>query len=781
MQNLFRENKKNIWFWLFLVIAVILLFVMPKLSLDAGNTGDEDAFQIPQGENVINYFQTHGADTTCLNFKSNLQYYGSSFDVVTAFINRVCHIDEINISRHICNSLLGWLAIFIAGLIAYHLGGFRAACFTMVLLFLSPRFLGHSYNNPKDLPFATAVILALYGMLSFFKQFPKVKWHTYLILVFAIAFAISVRIGGLILFGYFGLFGLIYLIHTFSSNKRQLKLANKKNIALKDYISGKTIGRMLIMGIGICVVGYFAGLLLWPYALQAPIKHPIEAFKLMSSFDVSLRQLFEGSLQWSDVLPWYYTPKYIFMTIPIAVIVGLILFFVCCWREKKDRFWAFFAFFTFFFPVFWIVFTHANVYGGWRHAMFAYPPMVVAAGWGFDALVKWIESKLTVNHEQLTINNEKKDGKKASSEKGNAEQENDGKGAINRVSTKGIIVNIASVILFLALLIGPIRHIIANHPYEYVYFNELAGGMNKAYGNYEMDYYYHSTREASEWIIANAEPNADGSKIKVATWHTASVCYFFRKDTARFIPTFCRWYEKGNNDWDYAIFTITGMAPEQIKNAGAFPPPDCIKTIDVDGKPICLILKRQSKVDMLGNQYKSKNQVDSAIICFKEALAINPYNEAALNNIIECYLMRGLLDSAKTYIDQELTFLPKYETANYFLAHYYMTKGEMDKAIETCKFIIDCNFKFTSAYHLMCNIYLRQNDVKNAEKALLQLIEHDQLDNTGVQQLIQIYKADGLDDRGAYRKLYKKIATSLDKRGKKEDAKIYWDLYKQLR
>jgi DNA-binding SARP family transcriptional activator len=755
---------------------------MPILSLDAGNTGDEDAFQIPQGENVINYFQTHGADTTCLDFKSNLQYYGASFDVVTAFINRVCNVDDINISRHICNSLLGWLAIFIAGLIAYHVGGFRAACFTMLLLFLSPRFLGHSFNNPKDLPFASAVVLALYGMLLFFKQFPKVKWYTYLILTFAIAFAISVRIGGLILFGYFGLFGLIYLIHSFAENKRQLKLSNKKNIAVSDYISGKMIGKMLIMGLGICVVGYFAGLLLWPYALQAPIKHPMEAFKLMSSFDVSIRQLFEGSLQWSDVLPWYYTPKYIFMTIPIAVIVGLVLFFVCCWRKKEDRFWTFFVFFTFFFPVFWIVFTHANVYGGWRHAMFAYPPMVVAAGWGFDALVTWIEEKLGSATQGSCAAHKGSEALRASGESSKKEEENsDSRDVPWRVSTKGIMVNIAAVVVLLALLIGPIRHIIANHPYEYVYFNELAGDMDKAYGNYEMDYYYHSTREASEWIIANAEPNADGSKIIVATWHTASVNYFLRKDTARFITSFSRWYEKGNNNWDYAIFTITGMAPEQIKNAGAFPPPDCIKTIDVDGKPICLILKRQSKIDMLGNQYKSKNQADSAILCFKEALAINPYNEAALNNIIECYLMRGQLDSAKTYIDQELSFLPKYETANYFLAHYYMTKGEMDKAIETCKFIIDCNFKFTSAYHLMCNIYLRQNDIKNAEKALSQLIDHDQLDNAGVQQLINIYKADGLDDRGAYRKLYKKMAKSLESRGKKEEAQIYWDLYKQLR
>ena len=87
--------------------------------------------------------------------------------------------------------------------------------------------------------------------------------------------------------------------------------------------------------------------------------------------------------------------------------------------------------------------------------------------------------------------------------------------------------------------------------------------MNKAYGNYEMDYYYHSTREASEWVLANAKKSGmeTGKKIKVATWHTASVNYLFRKDTADFQVVFSRWYERGNNDWDYAIFTITGIMP----------------------------------------------------------------------------------------------------------------------------------------------------------------------------------------------------------------------------
>ncbi|MBP5664189.1 MAG: hypothetical protein J6X16_07960 [Bacteroidales bacterium] len=754
MKAFLKKNLTNPWFWTFIVLIIAFFFLLPIMSTDAGNSGDEDGFQWPYAEQIYNFYATGGKDTTCLQ-NDDMGMHGGFFDQFTYAIVKWFNIEDYSQLRHICNALFGWICILFVGLLAYRLGGWRAGVFAIILLFLSPRFLGHSFNNPKDLIYASMMMAGLYYVFCLVKEYPNPKISTSVKLAIFAALAIVSRFAGYLLFAYLVFFLIIYHI-----------ILNKKSSLSKN--SFKTIGRYVIFVAAIGLVSFGICIALWPYIMSSPIKTTLKIFTEMSQYNISIRQLFEGSLQWSDVLPWYYTPKYIFMTIPIAVIIGVILFFVLCWIKKEDRFWAFFVFFTFFFPVFWIVYTHANVYGGWRHALFAYPPMVAAAGWGFDALVKWIEKKIGM---ETCGQKETKDDKDS----------NNGRDAINRVSIKGIIVNVASVIVLLVLLIGPIRHIIANHPYEYVYFNELEGGIDKAYGNYELDYYYHSTREASEWIIANAEPNADGSKIKVATWHIASVNYFFRKDTARFAPLFCRWYEKGNNDWDYAIFTITGMAPEQIKHATAFPPVDCIKTIDVDGKPICLILKRRSKVDMLGNQYKSKNQVDSAIICFKEALAINPYNEAALNNIIECYLMKGQLDSAKTYIDHELTFMPKYETANYFLAHYYMTKGEMDKAIETCKFIIDCNFKFTSAYHLMCNIYLRQNDIKNAEKALSQLIDHDQLDNAGVQQLINIYKADGLDDRGAYRKLYKKIAKSLESRGKKEEAQTYWDLYKQLR
>jgi len=297
-----------------------------------------------------------------------------------------------------------------------------------------------------------------------------------------------------------------------------------------------------------------------------------------------------------------------------------------------------------------------------------------------------------------------------------------------------------------------------------------------------MDYYYHSTREASEWIIANAQKSGleTGDKIKVVSWHSSSVQYFLRKDTADFQVGFSRWYERGNNDWDYAVFTITGIMPEQIKSEH-FPPKNTVYAVTVDNKPICLVLKRDDKSDLLGFQYKSKNMIDSAFYFLSKALEHDPYNESAMMNLIELYFQTGQLDNAKIWIDKALDFLPKHETSNYFLAHYYLVKKEYELVIQTCNKIIEYNFKFSSAYHLACNAYLQKNDVKSAEKILMRMIDSDLLDDQGVKQLIQIYKADGLNEAMAYKKLYRVISKSLAKRGKKKEAKDYADLAKQIR
>ena len=472
----------------------------------------------------------------------------------------------------------------------------------------------------------------------------------------------------------------------------------------------------------------------------------------MSSFDTGIRQVFEGKLYWSDLLPWYYTPKFILMTIPIAVIVGMVLFFVFCWRKKEDRFWSFIVFFTFFFPVFWIVYTRANVYGGWRHAMFAYPPMVVAAGLGFEGLVKWVEAKVQGS-------------------KSKAQSSNNGEQQPKVKDLKPLVVNVGAVVLLLVLLAGPIRHIIANHPYEYVYFNELVGGTKNQLGQYELDYYYHSTREASEWIKANAEKKKDGSKVIVATWHTASVDYFFRKDTNDFQVKFERWSEKENHDWDYAIFTVTGMNPDYLKSE-YFPPKNTVKTIDVDGVPIAVILKREDKSDFkayaLRNNYR---KIDSLILLYQQALKADPYNQGAMLGLGEAYLRVGEFDSALLVLNRHLKFDP--ELSDYSRAIVYLHKKDTATAIDIFHKLIKSNPKDVDSYDRLLQIHLERKDLVAARKEFLKAIDADQVTGKLEKLWVRYCDLQNIGETDAYIQLYRLTAESLEKRGRKKDAKVY--------
>ncbi len=739
-QTFFEKYRKDPWFWTFIVLAIGLFFALPLMSLDAGNSGDEDRFQVVQGNYILDYFSSGGKDTNCLTFE-NLKYYGSSFDFLAAAFNKVFHIDNIHLSRHVFNSFFGWVAILFVGLIAFLVAGWRAAVFSVLFLFLSPRFLGHAYNNSKDIPFAAAVIAAIFFMFLFFKQFPKVKWYTVVLLILSIAFSISIRIGGLILFGYFGFFGFLYLVSVMLENKKKQpqQQPNKKKTKIvkrEKMIPLPLVGKLLLYGVGICIVGYFVGLILWPYALQSPIKHPLEAFSAMSSFEVGLKQTFEGQYISSEFLPWYYTPKFILMTVPIVVILGTMLYLFFGAFKKENLLSSAILYFVFLFPIFWIVYTKANVYGGWRHSLFAYPPMVVIAGLGFDGLIRW---------------------------------------------SKHNVAKIIFTILPFLFLVLPLRHVVANHPYEYIYFNEFTGGMKKIYGNYEMDYYYHTTREATEWVIKNAEKTGleTGDKIKVGSWHYHSVKYFLRNDTTQFQPTFVRWYERGNIDWDYAVFSITGIKPEQMKS-GLFPPPNTVHTIKVDNTPVALILKRTDKSDFIGNKFLEEKQIDSAFYYFNKALEIEPYNETVLTNLVMLNLNTGQLEKAKHFIEEFYKIDNNNNLIKYYDALYYLRINNVENAEKCCKQIIHYDPTYNRAYVLLAQIYMQQHDIYKAEKVLVQMIQNNAITEEGRDLLLQIYKMQGMSENAATKKFIKHFLDKYKKEGNKKSYDHFYNIYQQL-
>lgn len=787
MKQLFSINGKNPWFWAFIIIAVTLFFAMPIMSHSAGNSGDEDGFQIPQSENVLNYYASHKQDTTCMTFE-NLKYYGCSFDVATAWWNRTFHVDNIATTRHTANALCGWLVVLFVGLIAYRIGGWRSGVLAMVLMFLSPRFLGHSFNNPKDIPFAAGVTMSIYYMLMFFRQAPRAKWSTMIMLAVSIAFAISIRVGGLILFGYLALWGLAWLICSTRYRRNALNAQLRRGQTKTGFVAAIDSGATwttIFWALVISLVGFLLSLIVWPYAAQAPFKHTIESYHAMSQFAIAIRQIYEGQMVWSDALPWYYTPKFIFTTIPVAVILGWIAYcFTGAWSKdypdgtcavteesvaadsnskntkvaksakkevqrgektfRNNRMESFLLYFVFLFPVAWIVYTKANVYGGWRHSLFAYPPMVVVSALGFNGFIKLFE----------------KEG----------------------AAKWHIAAKWAATLLPFLMLIGPCCHIIRNHPYEYVYFNRLCGGTKKAFANYEMDYYYHSMREATEWVIKNAQPSPlqTGKRIVVGSWHVNSLEYFLRNDTTKFQKRFVRWYSRGDYDWDYAVFTLTGIDPAYLTNKKVFPPKNMVHEIDVDGVPIAIVLKRDDKSDFYGSELKNKGLLDSALVMFHKALKVNPYNESALMDMAEIYLQKNMPDSALWACNRFFEFEPNNDNANYFAAYAHLQKNDVNGALALCQNVLKHNYKYGMAYQLIATIYAQQNNLPGAIGIIQQAMGADQASQPLMQLYVQIKQAQGLDQRQAVISFYSDMASSLRKRHKNGEAEMYESYIAQM-
>jgi len=701
-----RLREVSVFRMLFAATAIITFLAMPMMAYHTGNSGDEDLYQYPQAVKIYNYYTSFGKDTTYTNAGNSsmegMRDYGMSFDTLTVFFNKIFNIDNIFESRHAMNALVGWIAFLFCGLIAFRIANWRAALITFFLMFFSPQFLGQTFNNPKDVPFAMAYIFSIYYIIRFLQQFPKPTKKTVFYLALGIAMALSVRIGGLLLLAYLVMFVGLYFLLT----------SKLKTLFTADNVA--RFKKLAVYAIIISVAGYFMGLILWPYALQAPLSNPLKALTSMTNFGASLRQIFEGITIWSDKVPAYYTIKYIMITAPISVIIGSIIYIFLLKKKDMQFFWAFILFFSFGFPIFYIVWKHSNVYGGWRHALFTYPALAVTAGLGFNSLIEIFKNKY---------------------------------------------LKIAGGVAVVLLTINPIIHTIKNHPYEYVYFNEFVGGVKGAYGNYEMDYYFHSLRQASEWVKQNAvkDANTSGKKIKVGAWLTPPVSYYLRKDTAKFEVCFIRYYERGNVDWDYAIFVNTGINPAQLKN-GSWPPKNTVHTIDVDGKPICAILKRNDKSDLSGSQALEKGDIETAIPLLQKAVSILPTNESALLNLGDAFIKKQSLDTAMMYIDQLLKFDPELDNALNFKAYIYLAKNDIDNSLNTANRIIKNNYKYYFAYWWAANALIRKNDAYGATKMLEQLLQQNQGFKPAYQMLAQIYQQQGDMNKAQY---YANIANQL--------------------
>jgi hypothetical protein len=287
--------------------------------------------------------------------------------------------------------------------------------------------------------------------------------------------------------------------------------------------------------------------------------------------------------------------------------------------------------FTILFPILFVMLKGSNLYGSWRHFLFVYPCIILLAGLGFHALLSRFNTLLT------------------------------------RVGT---------ILLLIALSIHPLHFMAASHPYYYLYYNELTGGLKGAYGRYETDYYYHTMRSGAEWLRQYLKEHPQEQPAIVGG--NFPIQWYFRNDkNIRFV--YIPYQTRSEYDWDYAIIANSYIPPVQLVNH-TWPPANTIHSVMVDGVPVCAVIKRTTKADLEGlRELEKGNNIKSAYL-LEKAIEKDPQNEWIYYKFAQSLAAQNMNNLAVRAFEQSLKINPEFEPSLMMLAAQALVEGDSVKA-----------------------------------------------------------------------------------------------------
>ena len=184
-------------------------------------------------------------------------------------------------------------------------------------------------------------------------------------------------------------------------------------------------------------------LLFWPTLWSAPFENFIGAFAQMKNYPQSTSMLYFGKTVKSTSLPWHYVFGWLLLTTPASYIISALIGF---YKRKGATDLAVSAWLVL--PILIVIALKSSLYDGIRQMFFVYPALIYFAIAGIVLL----------------------------------------SGLKRKALAAIVIVNILSTLYFM----------IKTHPYQHVYFNELAQEKD-----FEQDYWGLSYKQGYEKILKN--------------------------------------------------------------------------------------------------------------------------------------------------------------------------------------------------------------------------------------------------------------------------------------
>lgn len=469
-QSQIRESLKRAalapYFWWWVVLGIASYFVLLTFG-DYGVSWDE-VFRSNGGEQKLAYYEalTSGDMDRASELRGKTDRYPGLFDLSLALLRRISPFNDVS-TGHLWSATFGLLGILGTMFLGRAMGGPWVGLLAGILLVFCPRYWGHMFINPKDIPFAATFVFGVWCLLRTYNQH-RLQWQSALVFGLAAGACMSVRVGGLLLFCYAGLFLSVRSLITCS------KLNWNGSASLVEVLS--TLKWLSLSGI----CGFIVLFIFWPSMHVNPFAATAATLSEVTDFGWQGRVLFDGVWMAVDNAPPYYLLRWLFITVPdswlyIAGSLMLVLVWRLIikdmnqrWHELIKYLWVlFFALF----PVAYILLRGSTVYDGMRHILFVLPLLAALLGGLTVVAFNWLRQ-----YRQI----------------------------------------LRLWILVLVLLFTRVGwDVFCLHPYQYIYFNQMNGGLAVNGQHYDTDYWGTAYKEAVEVLADELPRKLDGTSWRI--------------------------------------------------------------------------------------------------------------------------------------------------------------------------------------------------------------------------------------------------------------------------
>ncbi|PDT79361.1 glycosyltransferase family 39 protein [Bradyrhizobium sp. C9] len=430
----------------FLVLGVVA--VVAGLTFRDYGLGWDDYTHAEYADLLLRMYGSGFKDTGALSF-ANLYMYGGGFDMAAALLHKVIPL-ELFETRRLLGAIVGVIGLAVTWRLARRVGGPLAGLAALLLLALCPTFYGHMFMNPKDAPFAVAMVVLIMGLVRLIEEYPAPSPRTILIVGLGAGLSIGCRVlGGLALI--YAVVGFIPLwIEEF---RTQGPREATHRFAHVIYV--------LLPGL---VLGYLVMGLIWPWSIMEP-GHPLEAVTYFSHFfEKPWKEMFDGALVSVPDMPWSYLPTLFALQLPEVLLVLLTAAVVTAFMSlsrsdvaAKRKTIMLMLTLAATLPLVIAMVKRPALYNGIRHFIFVIPPMAVLGGVAFARGMDWL-------------------------------------GEHRRAWQP------AALAVFAFGLLLPLSEMIRLHPYQYTHFNHIAGTVRTADNFFMLDYWGLALKQASDGL-----------------------------------------------------------------------------------------------------------------------------------------------------------------------------------------------------------------------------------------------------------------------------------------